>query len=111
MGAWINEKGYSPGSRHYVETPIQYGKPTVAYGGRTDTSERAGPALCGAIIHGTRSVHGPDGKYTYGGLSVVPKVNLMQRNLCGYCVKRYIEARPALAAAYEAIKKMELMSE
>lgn len=110
---WVNKSGYSPGSRHYVETV------TRSWGNEEDRhgyiykyfKDIASGLLCKSfkdpwIDSGYQTLNKSTGKkgYTLGGLSSKEKVNLLQRNLCGRCVKIYVEARPELKEALNAAK-------
>lgn len=104
---WVNRDQYSPGKRHYYRGEVVTGEPKPTWRGPDwieYTQTMDGPALCGHTV--TATVHSRvDGKYANGKLSVVTKVNLMQRNLCSYCVAAYFrEIRPDLRPAYLALK-------
>lgn len=123
---WVTTKGYSPGKRHFHEGPYtrtwgevvtrQSGDRTYTHRYFTDRVE--GAALCNDrpyypfLQKGGYTTEWSDGHrgYTSGGLSVKETVNLMQSNICANCRKRYIEQRPELQAAVEALRKAQVMS-
>ena len=112
MGFWINVgNGFSPGPRHYCELP-----PTRNLSGpiagdlRTNFLESAGPTLCGRNLQESGYYQAGFQRSEHGGLSAVPIVNLLQSNLCGPCVRAYLQTRPSLAAAVEAAKRLRVDS-
>lgn len=108
---WVNANQYSPGKRHYVESVNHIPGDTIVkpHGEYRYYTDQCGPSLCG---NGIRSNTGyvyftAEGKkgHSHGGLSVVEQVNLNQRNLCSYCVKKFVhEVRPDLLPAYNIMK-------
>lgn len=109
---WVNKDGYSPGKRHYAAAVTRFEgevKTREGVGTYHHFKDQAYGYLCG---NGTSSASGyiffnERGKrgHKYGGLSVVEQVNLNQRNLCSYCVKKFVnEVRPDLLPAYNAMK-------
>jgi hypothetical protein len=114
LGRWVNRKQYGPGKRHFflIEGVVRDTKPPIDRGRGYSASEfvesTGKPAICSQIaMTNTGSQYFKDGKPVseYGGLSVVENPNLNQRNLCSYCVKKYvIEINPDLEAAYNILK-------
>lgn len=107
---WIKRDGYGEsGKRHYFDSqPEILIIHTEDLGDdwlRVHYKEWVSNALCGADLSNTGtytiSERTQDSPYLYrwGGLSVHEPRNLLQRNLCSYCLKAYIAARPELAAA------------
>jgi len=113
MGFWINiNNGFSPGPRHYFELPPTRSMELSAGNPRTKFFECAGPALCGRGLqaYGYYQTDKTGHQSEHGGLSAVPVVNLLQSNLCGPCVRAYLQTRPTLAAAVEAAKRIRVDS-
>ncbi len=108
---WVNRSGYSPGKRHYASsvTRFQTEVTTKPHGVYHHFKDQAYGYLCqssrtsesGYVYYTLEGKRG----HAYGGLSVVEQVNLNQRNLCSYCVKKYVnEVRPDLLPAFNAMK-------
>lgn len=110
--AWVNSKGYSPGSRHYAPNGVVA---TSGWESHIYNQERRivkAVGLCGRTVSAQETRDEETGRPNrWHGISAVEKVNLMQRNLCGACIRRYLDARPNLKAAYDALKNAELDSE
>lgn len=128
---WVNRDSYRPGSRHYVEgVERRWGEvkertferePDIVYYYRYFTDVATSPTLCADPRPGWEPrpwqesgyvMERSDGKrgHKHGGLSSKETINLMQRNVCSRCRKRYIASRPELQAAVDALKKAQVMS-
>jgi hypothetical protein len=98
--------------RHYCESPIVRTSGHDGLG-RTTFTETAGPTLCGQTLSysgfGWATATGQH--HEHGGISSLPKVNLLQHNLCNACVRHYLSTRPHLAGAVNAIKRARVESE
>jgi hypothetical protein len=112
---WVNKDKYGPAKRHYfpIEEVIRVSDPNatreVKGALQHQFTETTGvKSLCGQMpLSNKGSYWIRDGKVTskWGGLSAVANPNLNQRNLCSYCVKKYVtEVRPELAEAYNILK-------
>ena len=111
---WANQRGYSPGKRHYYpegfiitpgEVKTRADMPESEW--RYYSYRPVVPALCGNVLQGTGYDYfkGDKPGHKYSGVSEVEQVNLNQRNLCSYCVKKFVnEVRPELLPAYQAMR-------
>jgi len=121
---WVSRDSYSPGKRHYTEgvTRTLIGEPRTRHAGPDylyqDFVDDAGLPLCKTYDRPWRETgylctRAGTGKlaHKFGGLSVKETVNLMQGNLCRYCVNKYVsDIRPDLKAAYLALRNGEVIS-
>lgn len=128
---WVQRNGYSPGKRHFVEGVVRTftSEPLPRPHIENDTlryqqfvDKTTSPTLCAEKEYG-RSIHWAEDGYICtnavtgkvqhksGGLGVKEKINLMQRNLCAYCLKHYIAARPEMKAAVDALKQAQVISD
>lgn len=127
---WVQPNTYSAGKRHFVEGVVRtftseplprphVENDTLRYQQFVDTA--TSPRLCSEKEYGVSTHWAEEGyictvaatgkvAHKSGGLSVKEKVNLMQRNLCAYCLKHYIAARPEVKAAVDALKQAQVMS-
>lgn len=113
-GGWVNVRGYNTGKRHFhpdatitekTGQPDQWGRVKV-------TQTIASPAVCTSAEDLNKSwktsrgfMRGPDGRDYWGAMSVVESPNLMQRNLCAYCLKIFFrDYRPDLKEAYDSLR-------
>lgn len=114
-GGWVNVRGYTSGKRHYYpDATITESESDPDQHGRINVYQKiAGFALCREKVDGYKTSRGFT-RYTnrngkvhdgWGAFSVVENPNLMQRNLCAYCLKKFFkEIRPDLLPVYEAMK-------
>lgn len=111
------KKAWNGGQRHYFDgppsrEPDKREPSRKRYGDTRDIRDvyfierMPGAALCGATLFERATEVHVDGEIvrTFGGLSVKDKIDLMQRNICAYCLKKYLNERPELKAAMETMK-------
>lgn len=119
---WVNRNTYSPGKRHWVEGVVRTETMVRTYPNRPEweyhefVDRTTTPPLCGMSTRpmtddGYVSFNHDTGKvgHIIGGLSVKEEVNLLQSNICTYCRKRYIDARPELKAAFDAVRQLRVV--
>jgi len=93
MGAWVKTSGvYKSDKRHYYPDAsfTFYDKGDDYRGFPHGVQKMDNPALCGALV--SNSYYYLSSGTMQGGLSIKYKVDIMQRNLCAYCVKKYMKA-------------------
>lgn len=126
---WVNRTGYNQGSRHWVPGVVRTFTNVTTRGDyeyRHFVDSATGPMLHNQDFLDRYPTHVPTywtepgyicinmvtGKEQHksGGFSVKESVNLMQRNICRACTKKFLkEVRPDLGAAYEALRKGEVI--
>lgn len=107
---WVNRTGYSPGKRHFTTGVLVEDEPRPDYrpGVIRIPQRMSEPSLCAeGRLTGERIARSDGGKEwaNWGRLSIVDNVNLNQRNLCSYCVRKFVrDIRPDLLPAFNAMK-------